>query len=366
MKGFFISISLLLAVSGFASTYPIVDADTIPSPGPKKSFLIFPIAERSLETSWGFGQASVMFFRPKISDSTTRTSDVSLLTMYTLKSQLILALNSNIFFPHENNILRFQSSYSYFPDHFWGLGNNTPATNDENFTQKQFFINPQFLKRIHKDFYLGLSYEFQHSSDVNYTAGGIFDQQNVVGRFGGQSSGIGPIITWDTRNSSYSPTQGLFAEMQYISFGKFLGSDFKFTLFNMDYRQYFPVNKKAVFAMQAILNFGNGEVPFRKLAELGGSEMNRGYYSGRFTDKCQIAYQAEWRQFLFWRLGVVGFASMGQVSPSSDKFSIDGFHYAWGGGLRFQISKKERLNLRIDYGMGQNTQAFNFQLREAF
>jgi hypothetical protein len=94
--------------------------------------------------------------------------------------------------------------------------------------------------------------------------------------------------------------------------------------------------------------------------------MMRGYYGGRFTDKCLMAYQAEYRRLLFWRIGIVAFAATGEVAPVPGQFDIDGLHYAYGGGLRFMLSKTEKLNLRIDYGIAPHSNAFTVQLREAF
>jgi len=68
------------------------------------------------------------------------------------------------------------------------------------------------------------------------------------------------------------------------------------------------------------------------MEELGGADMMRGLYGGRFTDKCLMAYQAEYRRFLFWRIGMVGFASMGEVASTPGRFELDSFHYAYGGG----------------------------------
>src|SRR6201994_2484308 len=145
---------------------------------PAKNLLAFPFAVRSLETDWGFGGIVARFFKAEKKDTTIRTSDVNLLGLYTLKKQLILVLSSTIFFPHEDHIARFQASYSYYPDDFWGLGNHTSFTDKEGFSQKQFFINPQFLKRVHKNLYVGVTYEFQHTGPVTYPAGGVFDKEN--------------------------------------------------------------------------------------------------------------------------------------------------------------------------------------------
>jgi hypothetical protein len=331
-----------------------------------KNLLVFPFVVRSLETDWGFGGIAARFFKAAKHDTAIRTSDVNLLGLYTLRKQLILVLSSTIFFPKEDHIARFQASYSYYPDNFWGLGNHTSHTGKEGFKQKQFFINPQFLQRLHGHFYLGLTYEFQHTGAVTYTPGGIFDRENIVGRYGGNTSGAGPIVSWDTRNNAYSPDRGFFAEMLYVYFDQHLGSNFNFRVFSIDLRKFFALSARSVLALQGLGGFTGGNTPFRKLEELGGADMMRGYYGGRFTDKCLMAYQAEYRRFLFWRLGVVGFASAGEVAPGAGRFELDGFHYAYGGGMRFMLSKEEKLNLRLDYGVGKHSNAFTVQLREAF
>ena len=346
---------------------PLPRKDTTKPKPAAKNILAFPFAVRSLETNWGFGGIAARFFKAgNQNDSTVRTSDVNILGLYTLRKQLILVLNSTIFFPREDRIARFQASYSYYPDDFWGLGNHVPYSNEEGFSQKQWFINPQFLQRINGNFYLGVTYEFQHTGPVSYTPGGLFDQENITGRYGGNTSGIGPIISWDTRNSAYSPDHGFFAELQYVWFPDFLGSDFKFQVFSADVRRFIYLDPKSVLALQGLAGLTFGNTPFRKLEELGGADMMRGYYGGRYTDKCLMAYPAEYRRLLFWRVGMVAFAATGEVAPTPTQFELDGLHFTYGGGLRFMLSRAEKLNLRVDYGIAKHSNAFTVQLREAF
>src|SRR5688572_23970943 len=62
-------------------------------------FLLFPFFLRSPETDWGFGGAAAYFFKPDKKDSLLRTSDVSLLGLYTLNEQVVIVLNSTVYFP---------------------------------------------------------------------------------------------------------------------------------------------------------------------------------------------------------------------------------------------------------------------------
>jgi surface antigen Omp85-like protein len=331
-----------------------------------RNVLAFPFAVRSLETSWGLGGVVARFFNPGKRDTTIRTSDANVLLLYTLRSQLIIVLNSTIYFPHEDHIVRFQASYSYYPDDFWGLGNQTDYKAKTPFAQKQFFFNPQFLKRVYHNIYLGVTYQFQHTTPLEHTPGDVFDREDITGRFGGITSGIGPILSWDTRNNAFSPDKGGFAEIQFAYFPTFLGSAFKFRVLSVDLRRFFRLSARSVLALQGLGGLTFGNTPFRYLEELGGADMMRGYYGGRYSGKCLMAYQAEYRHSLFWRFGMVLFSAIGEVAPKPANFELAGLHYCGGGGIRFALSKEEKLNLRVDCGIAKHSHAFTVQLREAF
>jgi outer membrane translocation and assembly module TamA len=74
--------------------------------------------------------------------------------------------------------------------------------------------------------------------------------------------------------------------------------------------------------------------------------------------------QAEYRRILYKRLGGVLFAGAGSV------FGTPGESLVWrpnaGLGLRFQLSKKQKLNVRLDYGFGVRSQGFYLTFGEAF
>ena len=153
---------------------PFPRKDSAKQPLATKNLLAFPFVVKSLETNWGFGAIAARFFRPGKKDTTIRISDVNIIGLYTLRSQVVVALSSTIFFPKEDHIFRFQASYSYYPDDFWGLGNHTADSAKEGFSQTQYFINPQFLKRLYKSLYAGVTYEFQHTDPVQHIRGWRF------------------------------------------------------------------------------------------------------------------------------------------------------------------------------------------------
>jgi len=364
MKYCNLSILLLLTnISIFAQT-TAQSGDTL-AKASQKSVLSFPFITRSLETSFGFGGVMAVFFKP-MRDAKLRTSDADILALYTLRNQKILVGNSTLYFPHENKIVRFQTSYSYFPDNFWGLGNYTVQSQKEGYSQSQFVINPQYLQRLWRKLYVGVTYLYQNTGDISYKPNGDFEKYNVVGKDGGNVSGIGPMLSWDSRNSSYSPSAGFFAEVRYMVFDQRLGSTFNFNMLDADIRKYFALTGTTVLALQGIAGIHSGDVPFRQLEKLGGTDMMRGYYAGRYTDKCLLASQFEVRQHLIGRFGVVGFGAMGEVAPNLKGFYLPYMHYTYGGGVRIALIEAEKLNLRVDYGRALHNNAVVLQIREAF
>jgi outer membrane protein assembly factor BamA len=214
---------------------------------------------------------------------------------------------------------------------------------------------------------LGVLYEYQRVFNVDYPAGGLFDQQNVPGRYGYHVSGFGLSLTYDTRNNAFSPDKGTMAQLYFDHFAPLFGSDYQYTNWVIDIRRFVRIFEQQVLAVQVFGSFNTGETPLRSLSYLGGANTMRGYYAGRYRDKNAAVIQAEYRVPLFWRIGAVGFADVGNVGPTLDYINFRHFKYSYGGGLRVALNQKEKLNLRLDYGIAKgSSQGFYLQLGEAF
>jgi hypothetical protein len=99
----------------------------------------------------------------------------------------------------------------------------------------------------------------------------------------------------------------------------------------------------------------------------------RGYTWGRYRDYSSVFMITEYRHMfgrnspnsrgdMYGPFGFVVWAGTGSVAEKMDGFTN------WlpnaGVGLRFEVVK--RMNLRIDYGIGENSQGFYFSFNEAF
>ena len=334
---------------------------------PKLYHLLYlPVVARSIETSWSFGVATSLTFHVSRKDTLSRTSNMQGLALYSLNQQAVIVLNGTVYLPGEKYILSNQISYSSFPDKFWGIGNKTPGGNEESYKFKQIYVYLHGQRALGNHFFIGLRYEYQTLLEVDYKANGLFDQENVPGRYGYHVSGAGLSLTYDTRNNAFSPSRGQFIQVYASQFAGITGSDFTYTNYVADFRKFWTIYRRQVLAVQAYGFYNAGDVPLRSLAAFGGANSMRGYYSGRFRDKNQEFVQAEYRVPVIGRIGVVAFGGVGDVNHHFTDVYPDQLKYSWGGGVRVALSKSEKLNLRLDYGIGQHSSGFYFQLGEAF
>jgi outer membrane protein assembly factor BamA len=327
--------------------------------------IVLPAVIHSPETKWGFGTGGTMTFHIGKPDVRTRTSNIQLIGLYTSRHQTVLGLDGSLFFPNENYILRMHSSYTYYPDKYWGLGNRTDSHKPVNFSYKQFFVFPQLLRRVYKDLYAGISLEYQRVFHFTYDRNNFYNYDQVKGLQGGIIPGAGALITWDRRNNAFSPTKGEFLEFS-ATFFENRQKDYYYTNYIVDLRKYIETERNQVMAFQVYCNFNSGSIPILSLASMGGHSMMRGYYSGRFRDKNMVAAQVEYRLHVWKWFGLVGFAGTGQVTNHPENIAINQFKIAGGVGLRVALQPKERLNLRLDYGVARNSDGFYLTVAEAF
>lgn len=110
-----------------------------------------------------------------------------------------------------------------------------------------------------------------------------------------------------------------------------------------------------------------GTVPFNELTLIGGTRRMRGYFEGRFRDRNMLMAQTEFRRELFWNFGFVAFAACGVVSKNIENFEVQNVKPIGGVGLRYRLSQDEKINLRLDYGIGESgSSGFYLTIGEAF
>jgi hypothetical protein len=84
-----------------------------------------------------------------------------------------------------------------------------------------------------------------------------------------------------------------------------------------------------------------------------------------------FATQAEYRlnmppKKILDRMGLVFFGGFGGVAGKFTDMAWGDLLPAGGGGFRFRLTRNERVNFRIDYGIGRVGHTFTMGIGEAF
>ncbi|MBC8110215.1 MAG: BamA/TamA family outer membrane protein [Verrucomicrobia bacterium] len=336
----------------------------------KQGIFVMPILYYTPDTRFGFGAFGVFYFKlkNKKTQTETRLSYAKLLADYTLNRQLDIWNSWNIFLKDEKYLTKGELRYRIFPDRFYGIGNNTDEADVEKYQYNLVSIKMLLLRKLKKNVFIGGDYQLSYVHKIQTQNEGQLNTGNITGGNGGLNSGFGAVFLIDSRDNVVNATKGLLFEVSSYFYGKALGSDFTFNNYNITFNQYFMIKRFTghVLAFNTVANFNNGNPPFLNLATVGGDEILRGYAKNRYRDMNFVGGQAEYRLPLWWRFGLVGFVGLGDVFRSTADLSFQKLKYSYGGGLRFMVNKKERLNIRFDYGFGKQSNSFYLSITEAF
>ena len=350
------------------------------------SLLPIPIIFYQAETGFGYGLGGLLSGRFS-SDTLTRSSNARLQYWTTTKGQSLIQLVHSVYTPGEKFYLNGEISAYNILLYYYGIGPKTTSANESETKYKLFIVNQRLQKQIAPKLFFGGLYRLTDISQVDIPARNLNDDGTNVfltdprvterERHGTRVSGLGPVITYDTRDVLLAAFRGNLLDVSATFNGTGLGSDYRFTRYQVDARHFQPVfSEKTILAMQFLGQFHTGDVPFRELgglgANLGGTLYNnanllRGIYEQRFRDRQMIMFQAELRQKLFWRIDGAVFGGVGNVSNYIDKFSLGDTKYAGGAGIRFNFLQRDRVNLRLDYAGGTGSKpGILFAIGEAF
>jgi hypothetical protein len=332
-----------------------------------KSFVIAPELARKPETGVFAGLFYLQVFRlTRNVDTSIRKSNTESFFDYSERKQILASVKNNLIFKNERIYLKGENFYNKFPDQFWGIGGNTPAKLEEPVSYEMAGVNQRLLVRINKRYFAGIIYQYVKVSNVRFSRGGDLDTGHVSGSGGSQTSGVGLDFLYDSRDNIINAYKGLFVEASCVTNQKGLGGDHFFNNYTLDVRDFINLGGRKVLALQGVVNYNVGDVPFRQMAEIGGDMIMRGYYFGRFRDKLMLAAQAEYR-FPVWRsIGLTAFVAGAELQPLFEDVNWKDIHYTAGLCLRIMINKKERLNIGVDSGIGKETNGLYFNSGEAF
>ncbi len=322
-----------------------------------------PIFFYSPETGVAGGAAALYVIR---NASSIRPSSVTGDVIYTERKQIIVELDGDLY--SEGDTYRLLSSivFQKYPNKFFGIGNFTALSSEETYTPQSFVFRAVLYRKVFSRFNIGPLVRYEEVSMKDVDPSGLLAPGTMVGSKGGKSVGLGLVANWDSRDNTFAANNGSFYQLTALFYQKGFGGDYSYTDIQIDTRSFFELLPNQVLAIQAGGEFIDGAAPFQSLVQFGGQNLLRGYFAGRYRDRNGIALQAEYRVPVWWRLGLVGFGGVAQVARDVNQFAMNRFWFAGGLGLRFFWNPEERISIRLDYGIGNNSSGMYVTVTEAF
>jgi Omp85 superfamily domain len=262
------------------------------------------------------------------------------------------------------------------PDHYYGVGiedaQNTPKS-DSTTAYLRFWwqINPKFLFRLKKNLYLGPMVDFNFTK-IKEPSQGVQDDPTYQ-QYGDKNfnAGGGVVLQYDSRDIPVNAYRGVLLQIQGGVYGGYLGGDNNYYLLDIDFRNYLQLAKVdgQTLAWTIRGRFTTQDVPYAEMSQLGTPNDLRGYTWGRYRDESMLYGIAEYRHMFMRRSGQErskhGFVAwVGAGTVMQDISQISTFLPNFGIGYRFEV--QPRMNVRFDYGWGNDTSGLYFNFTEAF
>lgn len=300
---------------------------------------------------------------------TTRFSNSQAYFLFTTNGQFAAQVNHQIFTKNEEWIFQGKLQYLDWPENVYGLGANTlEEKSKELVSYKALDFEERVLRKLKKFHFLGLQYKLYSAIDVKSDSGMTKIYSNgAIGYNSFTASGLGVHYIFDSRDNVQNAYKGKYVELAVNPYAQFLGSTQNWVNLRLDTRTYyqFKTTKTLVFANRFLAEQAIGDVPYMIMPQTGRLFSTRAYVQGRYRGKMFVSYEAELRAHLWKFIGGVLFAGANSVSEPNDEIKY--INPSAGAGLRFNINKAQRTNIRVDYAIGTNNNSgLYFHITEVF
>ena len=334
------------------------------------------------EASLGVGGAVLASFKFNKNDTITKRSFIPAGFNITLNGTFVVAGAGTLFF--NENKFRIYINYGYRnePSHYFGKGYETIENIEQSdsttkFHRSYFQLYPRFVWEVKPNIFAGALFDLNYckATDINP----VMQNDPYFQKFKTKylNIGIGGLLQYDTRDDVATPTSGMLLSALAKVYGKYLGGDYNYEMFELEYRQFKQVFRpRSTLAWIAKTQISIGDVPFTELPSYGSPFDLRGFYWGKFRDKTMAYAIVEYRHMFgseesfrsgnFWaKCGFVGWVGTGSIgnSPIVDwnKWKLN-----CGVGFRFQMQPGKNFRLDLGKGIGEKGMAFYMNMTEAF
>ena len=332
-----------------------------------------PGASKALVTSTTAG----FYLGPRKS---TYISAVTFAPYFNLKGRYGLPIHSSIWLRDNAYNIQGDTRFLVYPQYTWGLGGGQPEADKILVDYDYIRFYQSLLKRITPYLYAGIGYNMDYYINIKSNDPAIplavFTNYPYGTSPGSNSfsSGLSLNLLYDSRQNSFNPIPGGFANLIYRHNTKLLGSDNNTQSIYIDLRKYVSLSSSGLKNQFAFWTYIWSTVysgtPYLNLPSIGNDpyqRSGRGIEQNRYRGEELIYFETEYRRDIT-RNGLLGFVLFANVNsatqPNSRRFAY--LNPAAGAGLRVKFNKRSDTNICLDYGFSKSYSNLNVGLGEAF
>ncbi len=331
----------------------------------------------SPELEFAISGGALVTFSTKPSDTLLTRSSVPVAFTISSNGSKLLTSYWTTFFLSNNLLLTGIFQYRDLADHYYGVGYenglNTIYPDSTKYKRIYWQVYGKPMWKISKTVYLGFvaDLNFTEAYDVNDHM--ARDEYYIEDGAKNKNTGFGGAISYDTRDFPQNAYSGAMVALSFTKYSYALKGQNRYQVLDLEYRKYFSVSRKKEGRIIAI-NFHArhcfNEVPYGELSYSGSSNDIRGYRTLRFRDRVSNNFVVEYRHkfhgnsFMAQRSGFVVWGAVGSIGPETGKSFFVNTLPNFGIGYRFEV--EHRLNVRIDFGWGKDSNGLYFNFQEAY
>lgn len=332
-----------------------------PKPG-KFDFSVIGGPHYSSDTKFGVGLVASGQYRKDTVNLDLPPSDVSLYLDATTSMFFKLGVSGNHIFKNDRARIQYDVNISHVTTKFWGIGYDMDVddANESKYKYVASEATAAFVWQIAPNLFIGPGaiFNYMHARDRRKPE--LWNGEDPC-TF---NFGAGFTLQYDSRDVITSASRGALVRLDQMFLPRFMFNSSAFSMTELTLNYYHPLWRDAVIAYEFHTRLTYGNTPWSMLGTLGGSHNMRGYFEGRYRDKCEADACIELRQHIWHRNGVVAWIGAGTVFPEFSALRIKKILPNYGVGYRWEF--KKRVNVRLDLGFGRHQTGFIFSINEAF
>lgn len=272
----------------------------------------------------------------------------------------------------EPSMLALQAQRSNTNSRTFGLGGK--GYWNQNRDQLQFGIGGGNVSNDYLDF-LGSGQEvrseedlrayflrYQHQIRPNWYFGGqaLYSNYNVdgsdptsaqaldsVGLTGEDASGVGVIVSFDSRDNSSNPTRGALVQLHNLAFRDGLGSDSNFDVVTGELKWYAQTGVRNVLVLHGKSRWTR-DAPESKQSTV---EL-RGYVRGQYIGPSSLTLEVEDRYMFKQRWGAKIFAGLACLYGGGKNCSGENVYPMAGGGVFYVVKPEANMVITAEFAKG--------------